>query len=164
MTGASTGRVAAAGLVLAVRVGDCVHGIPIDVVDEVLPALPVEPLPNCPAFVRGVVFVRGQLIPVLDAAERLGMAHHHRPDEPHIVCLKTDKGLIGLEVDEALDLIDAGSGEALSCDELAAGDGFFTAVVEREGTVIRILDSSRLVNESEAFRLEQLPGMSHHSP
>ena len=55
------------------RIGENLHAMPIDVIVEVLPALPIEAVPQCPAFVRGVVFVRGHLIPVLDAAERLGL-------------------------------------------------------------------------------------------
>ena len=57
-------------------------------------------------FVRGVVFVRGHLIPVVDAAERLGLREHQRPDEPHIVCLRVDGRLVGVELDEALDLLE----------------------------------------------------------
>ena len=55
---------------LIVRLGENLHGIPIEWVEEVLPALPIETVPHCPKCVRGVISVRGHLIPVLDAGER----------------------------------------------------------------------------------------------
>lgn len=60
-------------------IAENLHAIPINVVDEVLPALPIEAVPQCPRFVRGVVLSRGRFIPVLDAAERLGLPNHNRP-------------------------------------------------------------------------------------
>lgn len=91
---------------LSVRLGNNLHAIPIAAVEEVLPALPVETIPQCPSFVRGVVFGRGHLIPVLDAAERLGVQGHPRTPEPHIVCLLIGNRLVGVEFDEAIDLIE----------------------------------------------------------
>lgn len=163
MTEVRASQSPATGLLLAVRLGDILYGIPIDAVDEVLPALPVEPLPDCPAFVRGVVFLRGKLVPVLDAAERLRLQDHQRPAEPHIVCLKTSLRLIGVEFDEALDLIDVESGDSLSFGEVGANGGFFSAVVEREGTVVRILNPAMLVSESEVSELTRIPRMSHRN-
>ncbi|MBC7817349.1 MAG: chemotaxis protein CheW, partial [Planctomycetaceae bacterium] len=113
MTGNSVNNVLGRQLALAVRIGGNLHALPIDMVEEVLPALPIETIPQCPAFVRGVVFVRGHLIPVLDAAERLRLRDHVRPAEPHIVCLRIGSRLVGLEVDEAIDLIEIPSSTAL---------------------------------------------------
>jgi purine-binding chemotaxis protein CheW len=156
MTQSSQVQAQGAGIVLAVRLGEQLHAIPIGAVEEVLPALPVESVPHCPAFVRGVVFVRGHLIPVLDAAERLGLKDHHRPLEPHIVCLRIDDRLIGIEFDEALDLLDLESLESLSSQQVGAKAGFFSGVVERDGRIIRLLDPNQLFNPQEASELEQV--------
>jgi chemotaxis signal transduction protein len=96
------------------------------------------------------------LIPVLDAAERLGLKDHHRPLEPHIVCLRIDDRLIGIEFDEALDLLDLESLESLSSQQVGAKAGFFSGVVERDGRIIRLLDPNQLFNPQEASELEQV--------
>jgi purine-binding chemotaxis protein CheW len=144
-------------LALAVRIGESLHALPIGVIEEVLPALPIEAVPQCPAFVRGVVFVRGHLIPVFDAAERLGLRNHVRPPEPHIVCLRVGSRLVGLEVDEALDLIDITLGVAIPVDEVSAPGGFLSGLLEMDGQVIRILDVERMMARQEAVALEPLP-------
>lgn len=143
--------------VLAVRLGEDVHAIPIDAVEEVLPALPIESIPQCPAFIRGVVYVRGHVIPVLDAAERLGLHEHQRPLEPHIVCLRIGDRMIGVEFDEALDLIEIDSAKLIAADKIGARRGFFSGVIDHDGQMIRLLDPQSLLAEEDADQLKEVP-------
>lgn len=83
--------------VLLVRLGNDVYAIPIAWIEEVLPALPIETVPQCPEYVRGFIFVRGHLIPVVGAAERLGLSRLPASSEPNIVCLRVAHRLIGIE-------------------------------------------------------------------
>lgn len=56
---------------LLFRIGDENFGLPIDAVQEVVLLPPrLTPLPKAPAFVQGVMNVRGQVIPVIDQARR----------------------------------------------------------------------------------------------
>jgi purine-binding chemotaxis protein CheW len=130
---------------LLVRLGKELHAFPVEAVEEVLPALPVKPIALSPKFVRGVVFVRGHLIPVVDAAERLGLTDYVRPAEPHIVCLRVHGRLVGVEVDEAIDLMVPPDGSRLSPADVGITDGIWASVLERDGEVIRVFDPSRLV-------------------
>ena len=143
--------------VLAVRLGADLHAIPITVVEEVLPALPIETIPDCAGFVRGVVFVRGRLIPVLDAAERLGIRNHVRPHEPHIVCLRTAGRLVGVEFDEAVNLMELDLDEFLPADQFGARSGLLTGLVERDGQIIRVLDPEQLLAKEELAELAVMP-------
>jgi purine-binding chemotaxis protein CheW len=160
MTESSVTRAHSPGLVLAVRIGDKLHAIPITAVEEVLPALPIEQVPQCPAFVLGVVFVRGHVIPVLSAAQRLGVENYERPDEPNIVCLRIGERIIGVEFDEAIDLIDIGEDESLAANKLGVGSNFFTGVIDHNGQIIRLLDPEKLISETEAAQLQQVQGSS----
>lgn len=140
---------------LSVRIGKSLHAIPIQSVEEVLPALPIEPIPNCPPFVQGVLFVRGHLIPVLSGAERLGIANHQPVDDPHIVCLNANGRLVGVEFDEALDLLEL-RGEQLRAESLGARGGFMTGVIDRHGEIIRVLNAEKLIDASEQRVMEQI--------
>lgn len=157
MTESITEQLGADTVVLIVRLGENLHGIPIEWVEEVLPALPIETVPQCPAFVRGVISVRGHLIPVLDAAERLDLEGHCRPAEPHIVCVRVAGRLVGVEVDEALDLMDLGRDAMVAAEDIGASAGFFAGVVELGDEIVRILDPERLLDREEAAELEGIP-------
>lgn len=157
MTQSATPSVTPGDQVLVVRLGAGLHAIPVAAVEEILPALPVEPVAQCPSFVRGVVYVRGHLIPVLDLAERLGMADHVRPAEPHIVCLRWSGRLVGVQVDEALDLMKLPDTAGLSAELLGAGSGLIQSVIERDGQIVRLLNPARLVAPDEAPGLAEMP-------
>jgi purine-binding chemotaxis protein CheW len=144
-------------MALVVRVGESLCALPIEFIDEILPALPVEEIPQCPQFIRGVVFVRGRFVPVLDAAERLGMRGRERPWEPHIVCLSCQDRLLGVEVDEALDLVDLSQGARAEGSQIGAREGLFAAVVELGGQVVRLLRPERLLTTEEAAELDASP-------
>ena len=129
--------------------------MPIEAVEEVLPARPIETLPQCPDFVAGVVFVRGHLIPVLSAAERLRLRNYSRPAEPHIVCLRLGDRLVGLEVDEALDLVDLRQGVRLDAREVGGRGAFFSGVLDLDGKLLRILNPARLLADDETAALDE---------
>jgi len=145
---------AAPHLALLVRLGGTLHALPVGSVEEVLPALPIEPIPQAPADLRGVVFVRGHWIPIVDAAARLGL-ERPRSAEPPIVCLSLQGKLIGVEVDEALDVIDLSRGVQAGAADLGAGEGFFAGLVDLDGQSIRLLDPQRLLAAEEAARLPE---------
>jgi purine-binding chemotaxis protein CheW len=118
-------------------------------VEEVLPFLPVEPVPASPVYLRGVIFVRGHIIPVVDAAERMKIRRDGpAPIDPHIVAFRIRDKLIGLIVDEAIDLVDLPE-VAASADDLYVDKGPFGGMVEMQGTAYRIIDPEQLLTPGE---------------
>lgn len=142
--------------VLTFRLGPNLHALPIDRVEEVLPALPIEAISGCPRFIRGVVFVRGHLIPVLSGSERMGLSGHQRPPEPQIVCLRLEGRLVGLEIDEAVDLVEIDPGEIMPGSAVGVPQGLLRGLVERGGSIIRLIDVERLMDAAETAEFAQL--------
>ena len=60
---------------LRMAVADEILAVPIEEVREILQVGRMTPLPRTPGFVRGVMNLRGGVVPVIDLAERLGGAH-----------------------------------------------------------------------------------------
>ncbi len=139
--------------VLLVRLGEERYALPLETVEEVWPALLIESVSQCLPSVRGVVFVRSRLVPILDAAERLGVRDHERPEEPPIVCLRVGQGLVGVEFHEVIDLRELDLGQALPAARLGVTDGLISSVVEQEGQIIRVLDPERFLTSEETLRL-----------
>ncbi len=170
MTNLPRSRRSSASLALAVLLGGERYGIPFEYVDEVLPTLPVESLPECPAYVRGVMLVRDQLIPVIDAALRLNLRSRRTPLEPHIVCLRVDGHSLGLQVDEALELIEIATNAGLSLAEIATPKPFCCGIYDLNGEVIRMLDPAQLLpDRNSSLDADVVPdrrGDAHqeHSP
>lgn len=60
--------------VVALHLGDEIYGVDIACIHSVLTPQPITQVPNVPAYVRGVMNLRGRILPVLDLRMRFGMA------------------------------------------------------------------------------------------
>jgi purine-binding chemotaxis protein CheW len=62
-----------AGKYLTAVVGDEVYGIAVLKVREIIRLQKITPVPQVPAFVKGVINLRGRVIPIIDLRVRFGM-------------------------------------------------------------------------------------------
>ncbi|WP_437187579.1 chemotaxis protein CheW [Planctomicrobium sp. SH668] len=150
MSPMSNWRLTGSALHLSLRIAGKLHAIPIQSIVEVLPALPVESIAKQLPYVKGVVYLRGHLIPVIDGAGRLGLTSPEPVYEPHLICLNIGGRLLGLEVDEAIDLIEIPVENWLPASHVGANEKFLLAVTEYEGEIIRILAPDQLSFPEEA--------------
>jgi chemotaxis signal transduction protein len=60
--------------VVVAELGGELHGFEIGLVEEVVAHATIHPLPDVPASVLGVTFLRGEPIPVIDISDALGLA------------------------------------------------------------------------------------------
>lgn len=66
--------VAQPGKYLVVTLGDESYGVPVLTVREIIRICPVTPVAGMPAHVRGVINLRGKIIPLVDLRTRFGLA------------------------------------------------------------------------------------------
>lgn len=79
-------------------------GLPGSTVRELLRAVFIHPLPRSPKTVEGVINVRGEVVPVFDLRQALGLPY--KPVEPgdHFVVVWAGARLAALRVDRAVEL------------------------------------------------------------
>ncbi|HMA01038.1 MAG: chemotaxis protein CheW [Gemmatimonas sp.] len=85
---------------LLFRLAERTGGIGLEIVREILPPPPATRLPGAPAYVRGLVNVRGTVTTVIDLVMRL-YGHAARPDGP-IMLIEHQNRVIGVAVDEVI--------------------------------------------------------------
>ncbi len=90
---------------IAFRVGAQEFCIDIMSVREIRGWTPATPLPHAPPFVKGVINLRGTVLPILDLSERLGLGAI-QPSARHVIIVaRIDKHLVGLLVDAVCDIL-----------------------------------------------------------
>lgn len=94
---------AAAERLLLFRLGGRVYGTPLDVIREIVPWRPGTRLPGAPAYVSGLINLRGMIITVADLALRLGLTAEPRTDGS-IVLVQAGSRTMGFVVDEVMDV------------------------------------------------------------
>ena len=115
---------AAAIRVLLFALGEQVYGCDIATVREIIPQRRTTRLPGAPAFVCGLINLRGTIVTVLDLARRLERSTGAKADGSYIM-VEVGTKLVGIAVDDVMDV------RALTEDEIEAA----TADETRGGVV-----------------------------
>lgn len=86
---------------LLFELAEQLYGLPIDPVVQIIEMVMLKPLPQTPAFVKGIINYRGQIVPVLDLRLRFGLPAQSYTLHTPIILLRFDKHVLGLIVDDA---------------------------------------------------------------
>lgn len=87
------------------QLSDQVLGVDIMAIREIRAWSPATPLPNVPSHVRGVVNLRGVVLPVLDLRHRLGWGITDPTARHVIIVVRIGEQLQGLIVDAVNDIV-----------------------------------------------------------
>ena len=100
---------------LTCGVGDETFALNVAQVREVLDLCPFSRVPNMPAYVRGMIDVRGQTVPVIDLRVKFGMEAAVATDTTRIMVLEVVSGnrplVIGALTDRVIEVTALDSGE-----------------------------------------------------
>jgi purine-binding chemotaxis protein CheW len=122
----SAALVAKAGKYLTFQLGKEVYGIEILKVQEIIGMMPVTHVPRTPAFVRGVINLRGKVIPVVELRRKFGMDTREDTERTCIVVVQVSwnagKVTMGLLVDEVSEVLN------VTADQIEAPPSFGTSV------------------------------------
>jgi purine-binding chemotaxis protein CheW len=122
-------------------------GIDATLVVEIINNLTITYLPMMPDYVRGIINLRGQIIPILDIRMRLGK---EMQDNSLVIVLNIDGGQIGIMVDTVDQMIDIPVDDIMpvptnSTQELVSG---MCSLPDGSGTMM-LLDCAQLVSHEQ---------------
>ena len=81
------------------------YGLDIAKVFEIIRHQPITPVPRAPMFVKGVINLRGRIIPVVDLRGRFGMTEVMPTKETRIVVAESSHTRVGLIVDSVSEVL-----------------------------------------------------------
>lgn len=81
------------------------YGVGIGYVTEIIPVQPITRVPNAPSYLKGIINVRGTILPVMDLRLRFGREAAEYDEHTCIVALNVDNNNVGLIVDGVKDVI-----------------------------------------------------------
>jgi purine-binding chemotaxis protein CheW len=130
-------------------------GVDVAQVKEVLDIIPITRVPRSGPFMRGVINLRGTVIPVMDVAGKLGMPRGEGKENPCIIVVemeqegeKTAAGLLADAVQEVLE-IDPGQIEPPPALGMPLDRRFIRGLAKREGTLLVLLDLDQVFSGDE---------------
>lgn len=81
------------------------YGIDIKYVDNIVRMQHITRVPNVPAYIKGVINLRGEVIPVFSLRIKMGMEEIEETKLSRIIILKVEGDLVGLIVDEVREVV-----------------------------------------------------------
>lgn len=133
--------------VVVVAVGEDEYALPIERVQEVVHYTRPRPVPRADPLVRGVIDLRGRVIPVLSARGSFGLSDAELPDDAKIAVLRLeDDTRVGLIVDDVVEVLTVDAAKTVPPPERAG-----VAAVEAIDAVIRLEDRLLVILDVEAL-------------
>ncbi len=136
---------------LSCRVGDETYGIDILKVQEIREVDAVTRVPHVARFVRGVINLRGAIVPIVDLGLMLGFAEPIAVADASAIVLNVERRLVGLVVSSVSDVIALADDEIVPAPELAgravgaAIEGIGTRGGAKDAEHVLLLDVEHLM-------------------
>lgn len=127
------------------------YGVPIADVVQIIGIQTITQVPEFPSYAKGIINLRGSIIPVIDIRLRLGKMERDYDERTCIIVTSIADRLIGFIVDSVDEVTDIGEDEIspppkLSGDQTSA---FLTGIGKQEKRVVLLLDSQRLLGQDD---------------
>ena len=126
---------------ISFRVGTQEFCVDAMAVKEVRAWSPATLLPRAPSYLRGVINLRGVIVPIVDLGERLNFPPHEPTEEHIVIVVWIERKLVGLLVDAVCDLVTT-EVDAIETTSDLTGEDIHTLVKELitvEGRVIGLI-------------------------
>ncbi len=90
---------------IKIKMGDEMFGIDIKYIDNIVRMQHITRVPKVPAYIKGVINLRGEVIPVYNLRLKMGMQEVEETKKFRIIIIKMDGNFVGLIVDEVREVI-----------------------------------------------------------
>jgi len=138
------------------------YGVDILKVQEIRGYEKVTPIPSAPDYLKGVMNLRGVIVPVIDMRVKFRMAEVRYDSFTVVVILRFGGRVIGLVVDAVSDVVHFAQSDVRPAPQLGSlVDGSFIAGLATQGDrMVLLLDIEKLLSSGELNLLEQVSGQA----
>jgi len=138
--------------VISFGIGVNQYGVPIMSVREIRGWSGATQLPHQPEYVRGVVDLRGVMVPIIDLRRRLGQGTTEATPTHIVIIVAIGERLVGLLADRVLDIVTFEKTSIQPVPRVAQGSGAdcLSGLVSTNDAMIAIVDLSQLFSKEHA--------------
>jgi purine-binding chemotaxis protein CheW len=150
------------GRYLTLQVGKETFGIEIRYVIEIVGLQPVTEMPEMPEHIKGIINLRGKIIPIMDVRLRFKMPAREYDDRTCIIIIDMSGITIGLVIDSVSDVLTISDDEIMKKPEMSIKDdcGYVKNIGRINNKVILLIDCEKLLSANEC---EEINGRNYNN-
>lgn len=144
------------------------YGIPIGTVKEIIAMLPITAVPKTQNFIKGVINLRGSIIPIMDLRLKLELNEVEYGERTCIIVVNIEnekiKKQMGIAVDnvsEVMDIKESDIEEFMKEDIDVSGD-FIIGMGKIKDKVIMLLDVMKVLDKKELSKIMNIENKSEN--
>ncbi len=148
------------GKFLTFFLADEEYGIEILKVQEIIGVMSITPVPRTPKFIRGVINLRGKIIPVVDIRLKLTMPQAEQTEETCFIVVKArglEMGIVVDKVSEVADIAGEDIQDAPSFGEEVNTD-YILGIGKSQNRVRLLLDIDKVLSSQDIIALKKAQG------
>ena len=136
---------------LTFTLGDEEYGFEILKVQEIKGYSAVTPIPNTPSHVKGVMNLRGTIVPVVDLRSKLAMAEAEYNQFTVIIVVKVGAKVMGLIVDAVSDVLNIPTADIQAPPDFGAqvNASYINGMAKAGEKLVVLLDIDRVMDEAQ---------------
>ena len=138
------------------------YGIGILKVKEIIGMMGITRVPQTPEYVKGVINLRGKVIPVVDLRLKFGMEAGEYTERTCIVVVEVSRDggyvFIGIVVDSVSEVLNIRGGDIEATPDFGASldTGYILGMAKTNGGVKILLDIDKVLSREEVSALDQV--------
>lgn len=145
------------GKFLTFTLGNENYGLEIQFVTEIIGIQAITEVPELPAYIKGIINLRGNIIPVMDVRIRFGKAPMEYNDRTCVVVIEIQNISIGLIVDSVSEVISIPDQEIVPPPKMNKIENRFIKGIGTSGNEVKLLlDSEKLLNDEDSETLNNI--------
>ena len=138
------------------------YGIEILKVHEIIGMMSITVVPRTPPFIRGVINLRGKVIPIIGLRLKFGMEAIEQTEETCIIVVQAQSVELGIVVDRVSEVLDIASDDIDEPPSFGADvpTDYLLGIAKTEGRVKLLLNIDRVLTTNEVVALPILAAAS----
>ena len=137
---------------IVVKIGNEQYGINIKYIDNIVRKQDITRVPKTQPYYKGVINLRGEIIPVMSIRLKLGLEDDEYTDKTRYIIVKVEGATIGVMVDQVREVVTL-SNENIERVNRSAGDNvainYLSGIGKHDGELISLLDIVSLIVEND---------------
>ncbi|WP_349410519.1 chemotaxis protein CheW [Pseudalkalibacillus sp. SCS-8] len=133
------------------------YGVDVHQVRSIERLQEITRVPRTPAFVKGVINLRGVVTPVIDLRSRFDLPEAEHTDETRIIIVRANELEVGMIVDSANDVIDVPTNTIEPAPKVVGGIDaeYLDGVAKLENRLLILLNLDKVLNPEEIIALRE---------